>query len=364
MEPEKNSPNKTPAGDDKPPPIAEPVPSQPTIEPVAPVIPAPGKGEFTTQPAQQQPTQKSHDPLKPLLVRVIEDDELSKFERTTLRYGVLGIFVAFLALVAACVTAYFINGQFKEMSNQTGILSASFEKQKQDSAAAAITTAQQLSIAQKQAKAAQNSVLTLERQMELTERPWIKIELGEKGDEEKIELLQRVGDPLTIPIRLTNTGNTPAKHIVAAIQIQIVPKGKEPRPPRGHLIKLASSPNDVTKKDVRGLKEWHALPGFGITSGRLFAGAHISAKVARAGIVDGKAVPIPLTVEEATDLVHKNTYVMMSGEGHYFDGFGVEHWTRFCNDFFMDGEAGTNKNCVKYAEDDNNWSGKTTKIPN
>jgi hypothetical protein len=363
MEPEKNRSHETPKGDENSLPIAESTPKQPPIEPVNAVEPLPIQNKFSAQPAQQQAAEEEHKTPEPLVARVIEDDEPSEFERKTLGYGGLAILVAFLALVAACVTAYFIDGQFKETAKQTKILSDSLEKEKQDSAAAAITTAQQLSIAQKQARAAQNSVLALERQMELDERPWIRIELGEKDAEKKFSFLERIGDPLTIPIRLINAGKTPAKRIMAIVQLQIAPKTEEPSLPKGHLIKLMSSLNDVNKA-AAALKGWNVLPGTTVIAGRIFAGDHMIQRATRAAVIGGKVVPTALTVEEATSLANKNAYVMMSGEAHYFDGFSVEHWTRFCNDFFIDGETAPNRNCAKYADDDNNWSGKTTKPPN
>jgi hypothetical protein len=83
----------------------------------------------------------------------------------------MGILVAFLALVAACVTAYFINGQFKEMAKQTGILAESLKKQKEDSTASAIATAAQLDILQGQ-------LIQQRSGLEMDQRPWIKFEPG------------------------------------------------------------------------------------------------------------------------------------------------------------------------------------------
>jgi len=169
MATEDKPPDETGKGDENPLPVAKPVPTQPTIEPVAPVEPIVPRGELTAQPAQPAQPQATGEPdpvPEPLLVRIIEDDELSTVERKTIRYGKLGIFVAFLAFVAGCVTGYFIWKQFGEMAKQTSILAASFEKQKQDSADAAITTKQQIQLLQWQLDQQKGS-------FRLDERPWI-----------------------------------------------------------------------------------------------------------------------------------------------------------------------------------------------
>jgi hypothetical protein len=87
MKPHKNSANK-----------AKPAPGQQKIKAAAPIA---TPGELTAQTAKNQSANE------PLLVRVIQNDERTYFER----YG--GLVVASLALLAACVTAYFTYGQLE-----------------------------------------------------------------------------------------------------------------------------------------------------------------------------------------------------------------------------------------------------------
>lgn len=183
-------PDKPSDRDESPLPVAKPMTAQPEVQATAPSIPAPPQGELAAQPAQQQPQQEATDILKPLLVRIVEDDELSSFERKTIRYGALGILVAFLALVAACVTGYFIYQQFAAMEEANTLADYVAKKARLDSAASSIATAKQMNGLQAQIIAAQEATKALQGQLvesrrsaniaalqlELTDRPWIKIE--------------------------------------------------------------------------------------------------------------------------------------------------------------------------------------------
>jgi hypothetical protein len=126
----------------------------------------------------------------PFTVRVIEDDELSAFERKTVAFGKWGLVIAALSLLAACVAALVVFQQFKEMAAQTDLLSRASRQNRKDNADAAITTGKQLAGLQAEIVAARNSSKALQgqliqahrladtaaRQLELTNRAWIKIE--------------------------------------------------------------------------------------------------------------------------------------------------------------------------------------------
>ena len=187
---------ETGTGDKNPLPIGESVPGPSEVKPVAPVEPVAPQRELAAQAAQTQPTEAVQPAKEPLLVRVVEDSEFSKFERKTILVGGLGIFVAFLALVAVSVTARFIFNQFGEMAKQTGILQKSFDKQKADSDATAITTGQQLGILQGQLTQQTNA-------MKLDERAWVSV----VNPQPKVF---EIGKTAVFVARLQNTGKTPA----------------------------------------------------------------------------------------------------------------------------------------------------------
>jgi len=91
------------------------------------------------------------------------------------------ILTVFLFIVGA-ITLVVFNGQFKEMQTQTGILSNQAKQAAADAVESAKNVESQLGIARQQAKAAQDSVGAVsnqariaQRQLELSQRPWIKI---------------------------------------------------------------------------------------------------------------------------------------------------------------------------------------------
>ncbi len=191
--------------------------SQPTIEPGAQVEPLPTQNKLATQATQQQPTEEEHPTPEPLLVRVIKDDELGTFERKTIRYGVLGIVVASLALSAACVSAYFIYGQFTEMAKQTGILAESLKKQREDSAAAVTTTGTQLAALQSQITIARYAIREAQDSLALTrnnfiqdQRPYVLVSKAELEKDNVGNVTLRSDTPIMWRVEFLNYGKSPA----------------------------------------------------------------------------------------------------------------------------------------------------------
>jgi hypothetical protein len=91
------------------------------------------------------------------------------------------ILTVFLFVVGA-ITLVVFYGQFKEMQTQTGILSDQANRAAADAVESGKKVESQLAIARQQAKATQDSVLAIsgqariaEQQLELSERPWVKI---------------------------------------------------------------------------------------------------------------------------------------------------------------------------------------------
>jgi hypothetical protein len=132
-----------------------------------------------------------------LLTRVIEDDELTGFERTTLQYAKWGFWAAIITLLVAIGTGRIFFNQFKEMAFQTDISEMVAKQARIDAKNAALVTAKQLDIAQ-------DSVNAIKRQMRQDQRPWIKVGIpGFKPE------AVTIGQPLAPIINIFSTGKTP-----------------------------------------------------------------------------------------------------------------------------------------------------------
>jgi hypothetical protein len=165
MDAKNNNADKTREGDERTLPIAKPVSSEAPVQPVASVEPTAPQNNLSAQPLQQQPAKEPQKPLEPLSVKIIEDDELNHFERKSIRYGGVGILVAFLALLAASVTGFFIYHQFEEMNAQTGLMNRAAVQARLEAKDSAINTAKQLGALQAQITTAQNGTKALQGQL-------------------------------------------------------------------------------------------------------------------------------------------------------------------------------------------------------
>ncbi len=274
------------------------------------------------------------------------EKRMSVFERSTLRWT-RASFVIVLA------TAVFICLQWLEMRSggkDTHDLATAADTQAKkmadmSSAADKISQAAEGMATQEQkiAKASQDSVLAVQRQMRQDQRPWIKTDLGEPGADGKVRWWNRVGDPLNVPIRFTNTGKTPAKHVTAVIYVDILPKDQVPKLPiYGARKKL---PTGATRSFLAGWK---------ITTGRIFPGNHADDTVTKVEVVNGEMRRAILGVPQANDFAHGNSYLLMHGKIDYWDEFGTHHWSIFCSANFVDGGSANITKCANYADDDGN----------
>jgi hypothetical protein len=150
----------------------------------------------------------------PFLVEVIEDDELSKFERKTVRFGKWGLVVASLSLIAAGAAAFFVKQQFVEMAGQTDILARDARRARADSAAAAITTGEQLEIAQKSMIAIQGQLTEAKRAAEIAERPWITVSQARPAPSQPWVIKSNGEISGTFQIKIENIGKTLARDTV------------------------------------------------------------------------------------------------------------------------------------------------------
>ncbi len=127
-------------------------------------------------------TDTDKEESKPILVRIVEDDELKPFERKTLAYATWGFGVAVGTLVL-----FF--AQLGVMSDQTKILGTQSIEAVSSAIESERNTREQLRIANGQVRAAQDSVAAIRKQTQEDQRPYIwlsqndmpQIKLGEKA---------------------------------------------------------------------------------------------------------------------------------------------------------------------------------------
>lgn len=93
--------------------------------------PTTGTDEDVTSEIGDNKGDKEIKQHKPLLVRVIEDDELNAFEQKTLKYAKAGFVVGFVTVFLAGLTAIIFYGQFKEAAGQTDLLASLRNKKEQ-----------------------------------------------------------------------------------------------------------------------------------------------------------------------------------------------------------------------------------------
>jgi hypothetical protein len=306
--------------------------------------------EAQSKTAEQKP-QNGAEPAKPLFVQVVGGDDLEPFEeqslaisRETLTLSSRTYHIAFYAFIAAVAAAAFVFMQVKEMSYQTQIMAAQSESAAAGAAIGELNTRRQLEIAQQQATAAQDGAKAIQRQTIQELRPWIKFSMGDPKVSPTISWYVEVGSPLTAPVMFTNVGKTPAINVIVMVGIDIISRGKDPklpvafRSPRG-----PTPPMHFVRGAIRELK-----------TGTIFPQGNVHNMVERLELKNGKAVKKVATPDEAKAVNEGNAYLVIFGQAKYFDGFGIERWTRFCKGGFANGEDANSGKCAKYNAVDNN----------
>lgn len=205
------------------------------------------------------------------------------------------------------------NAQAKEMSAQTGILNQQASQAATAYDQAAKRAEQQLGLAQKQVSAAQDSVKAIQRQMMQDQRPWVSLDLDwpslKSPSGEPIAKVVQVTEnqPLSAPMRISNSGKTAAKNVYATIFIEVVDSKENPH--------------------IRSSK----AQAWRFEAGALFPNAP-SDFVAyrqepnRTGL---EAMSV-LTPTENQELRSGQAYLAIFGRATYDDVFKTPHWTRFC----------------------------------
>jgi hypothetical protein len=237
-----------------------------------------------------------------------------------------------LLFIASVITLFVFRDQFKEMQTQTGILSTQAKQAAADSAEAAKKVESQLEIAREQTKATQDSAKAIQRQMRVDQRAWLKIEMASMRNN-YIE-----GQPIEIPMRMINTGKTPALNVYAKIMVEVIHNGESPR-----FLSLSY-------RDYR--------PGIVFSIGLMYPGIPESFPATlKRRIAPGNDIPEPVSREMYEELHSGITYWAVHGMATYNDIFGIAHWVKFCGwitDFPSTPGTYTAGKCSEYNKADDN----------
>jgi hypothetical protein len=295
----------------------------------------------SSPPQVPQPDNRPDAPPNP--------SQMTGFERATLRWAKVAVLLSALAALLVCLQWWEMHQGGTDTHELAVAAKLQAQKAETISASMAQAVAQLTTTAratQQQVRAAQDSVKAVKRQMRQDQRPWIKVELGDPTPSGYIETRTEIGGPFKLPVRLSNTGKTPAQRVYAIVFLRIVQVGNE--------VKLPRFPPPWGREiDIRKLKK-QTMSATGITSGTIFPGSHITEDVTRMETVDGRDRPQLFSATEAADLTHQNAYIVIYGQVRYFDGFGVRHWAYFCTDFFANGKNANFIKCSNFGDNDSN----------
>ncbi|MGB8802707.1 MAG: hypothetical protein WCC97_18665 [Candidatus Acidiferrales bacterium] len=275
-------------------------------------------GAQQTQTSDSEPISDSHSNHK--------HRKLTKFGDLNLQDRCM-ILLTFGILLVAAVTAIILSSQFNTMSEQTQILGTQAEGDAVSGAFSAVQIQKQLSIAQKQAQAAQDSVQAIQRQMTQDQRAWITTTLGQWHISQDNTTKEAV---VYVPITVTNTGKTPAKHIFTAAAVEYVQNGKAP----------------TFSYDVPGRTNAVAV---------LFPTNHSDFDGELLRAISPTETDIRKLSEEEYKAINRGAaYLAIYGQVSYLDVFKVRHWVKFCS--FSNPPPGTTltaRGCTNYNDIDN-----------
>lgn len=299
MEANSDSQKDAQQGDKNPLPVSHPAPAQPPEPTVNRAAPPEIQQNVGTDPQAKKGEQKPREDRGPLPIRVIEDDELSTFERRTVRLGYWGVVIGSLSLLAACVAGFLVYHQWWEMNSQTGYMNRAAIEARIDSAKNTLIVQQQLKIAQDQATAAQKQVSAVTRQMRQDQRAWIKVTAY--GPKE----LPAPDAPIFGKIAFENMGKTPAKNVTGKAEIEVVDSTRSP-----------------------SFKYHRGFPY--LAAGYMFPTIPGEGPI---NLGDDPRKPRAFTKKERESLQKGDAYLAIYGTISYADMFGVHHWVRFCQWF-------------------------------
>ncbi|MGD1064988.1 MAG: hypothetical protein ABR860_17165 [Terracidiphilus sp.] len=314
---------------------------------------APNKNDSAANPEKDPlavgKATSADEPKPPFYLQIPTDlqQQITSFEKKTVRFGYWGLVIASISFAAACVAAWFIFQQFKEMAAQTDLLSRSARQARHESAKSDSTTAQQIAILQGQLHEQQNSVAVVTKQMRQDQRPWLRVEFvpiaGSDPANPRARAQITTGQPISVPIRIRNTGKTPAEIVTANFLIQLAGIDDPMVFPREkNIAKRFRTPKKGT---VAQILVNH------IETGIIFTDSFTEASLMRTGIENGNKTAIPLSPSESMDILSGRVMIYVTGRIEYFDEFGTPHWTDFCHAL---SDASANFRCARYNAADSN----------
>lgn len=251
--------------------------------------------------------------------------------------------LAVIGIVALCI----YGGQLRVMKGQLAEIIRQYPQLEKSARASADSA----TAAKDGVKAANDSVDAIKRQMRQDQRAWVKVEprgnpvAGGDPTNPQFNLQLSSAEPVVIPIRIMNTGKTPAIDIDADVFIDIVDVDKDPFLPNPNKVLKPGEP--VPSSRYRRVASNH------VTAGIIFPGTHTEAvaKQARIG-KNGKPEVDPIGIERAKKMQAEKAFIVIYGWVNYSDVFGVKHWTRFCKSLGPD--SGERSKCPQYNRVDNN----------
>jgi hypothetical protein len=229
-------------------------------------------------------------------------------------------------------TSYFY-GEWKELANQTIVLSSQVISGISDSISADARTRQQI-------KLLQDQIDTIKAQMRQDQRPWIHVTWSG-------QFSVAIDSPITTRVGISNSGKSPAERVMGLFRIDLVKNGKS--------IRFLEIP---VPKATELEKIMKAMPVSYNTIGIVFANDPPSGSdVARTRKTGKFSIePRPLSAREYEQLKAGTYFIAVHGIVTYIDVFGVEHWTKFCS--FGDPVGGPHSffasDCAEYNSVDGN----------
>jgi hypothetical protein len=205
--------------------------------------------------------------------------------------------------------------------------------------------------------AAEANIAAISKQMRQDQRPWLRVEFpptpGASQDQGEPRTVTNLttGQPIEIPVRIRNTGKTPAETVMAFFMIEIVgiddPMDFLPEPGLDQRIFAPTSPFHIQAKHTQIVR----ASATGIETGVIFPDSWTNATVPRTTHQSAHEVIAPATLTEMEDLVAGRRSIYLVGRITYFDEFGTPHWTDYCR---MLQDIPGNGRCVRYNAADPN----------
>jgi hypothetical protein len=207
-----------------------------------------------------------------------------------------------VGILVGIAVAWIYWNQLQEMGNQTRLLDEQANRSAIENIGNAAATNRQLGILQQQSKTAQDNVAAIRQQMRVDERAWMNVGVG------LAPLID--GQPIFMPVRLVDSGKTPAIKAKGTVIVNLLNTGTDPDfsfkagHPRYNFDVGFIAPNQPQTI------QWAVLPEYLPVSDVLVQ--TLTTPAIRQGMSDG------------------SMYIVVHGKITYTDIFGGRHWMTFC----------------------------------